>query len=359
MLLQYRCVALAVTLVQPRTSPCCMTLVDASLNDDAFVAERLAVLPPLGNSGPLLAGEASALASRRKQVRRKPDARVRLFALYGVADSSTSLRKWVSTSPMWLETRLLEVPGHGYRSEEALPPCAARRNDPVTADALARQRAVWVSGLADEMVPILRASPGSYAILGFSFGALLMYELCLELQHRGVPPPLVLIASGRGAPHAITFSTERMAAVQGYDDEAVLAYFATAFGVSTKRIAPSVRSRAAALFRCGALMGSVHVGESYDTKDASNLWDDITKPVEHAAGVPRVPCPVLGLAGSGDTCWPPHLVQRWADVSDDFKYTEVAVEHQALMNAPEAMLVAFAEVAQRAMQRAKKCTRSK
>ena len=211
----------------------------------AALADKLA-LPTLGTS-PLLAGEAKAV-QRGKKIALKPDANVRLLALYGVGDQSTSLRTWVSKAPAWCETRLLELPGHGYRADEPLPPCAARRDAPVPPSALEEQRAAWVASLADEVAPLLDQP---YAFYGFSFGALLLYELCLELDRRGAPPPLALVASGRGAPHAVSFSRQRLADVQSYSDEQVLEYFATAFGLSSEKIAPSVRERAASLFaRC-------------------------------------------------------------------------------------------------------------
>ena len=234
----------------PRTVPVIANANDWYAKDASF----LDGLPPLGEDGPLLAGEAKA-ALRGKKVVRKPDARVRLFCLYGVADSSTSLRKWISSAPEWLEVRLLELAGHGYRADEELPLCAERVLDapPSTGATLALQRDAWVCALADEVESLLAAQPdGSpYALYGFSFGALLSYELCRELAKRGSPAPLALVTSGRGAPHAVTFSTGRLGEVQTMSEEEVLAYFGTAFGVKVEKIAPSVRPRAAALFRCG------------------------------------------------------------------------------------------------------------
>ena len=104
------------------------------------LADKLATL----GTSPLLAGEAKAV-QRGKKIALKPDANVRLLALYGVGDQSTSLRTWVSKAPAWCETRLLELPGHGYRADESLPPCAARRDAPVPPSALEEQRAAWVA----------------------------------------------------------------------------------------------------------------------------------------------------------------------------------------------------------------------
>ena len=304
------------------------------------LADKLA-LPTLGTS-PLLAGEAKAV-QRGKKIALKPDANVRLLALYGVGDQSTSLRTWVSKAPAWCETRLLELPGHGYRADESLPPCAARRDAPVPPSALEEQRAAWVASLADEVAPLLDQP---YAFYGFSFGALLLYELCLELNRRGAPPPLALVASGRGAPHAVSFSRQRLSDVQSYSDEQVLEYFATAFGLSSEKIAPSVRERAASLFRCGALLGALPVGTDYELDGAHDLWDDVDVPLAHASDVPRVVCPVLSLAGDRDRCWPDSLVARWRDVAPD-AYRGIVFEetaHQALMTSPAARHEVYAEL---------------
>ena len=188
-----------------------------------LMAERLAVLPRLGDAQSLLIGEKKA-EQRRKQVLRKPDARVRLFAMYGVADSANSMRKWASAAPDWLEVRILELPGHGYRADEELPPCAARLQEPVENSVLDQQRKELIEGLASEVQAVQQrdddASPCCCAFLGFSFGALLAYELVRELQRRDpASPPLALFALGRGAPHAVTLSNQRIAELQEYDDE--------------------------------------------------------------------------------------------------------------------------------------------
>ena len=321
------------------------------------LADTLA-LPRLGTSA-LLVGEAKA-AERGKKSPLKPDASVRLFALYGVGDQSTSLRKWVAKAPPWCEVRLLELPGHGYRADEALPPCAARLQTPVAAAELEAQRAAWVSSLASEVEPLIEDAP--YALYGFSFGALLLYELSRELERRGAPRPLTLVAAGRGAPHAVSFSSERLDDVQTYEDERVLEYFATAFGLDAAKIAPSQRERAAALFRCGALLGAVPVGSGYELDGAADLWDDVDAPIAYASTVPPAACPVLSLAGSLDRCWPPPTVAKWADVAPHLLgYRSVVLEgtaHQALMCAEEARREVFGEVLLKAREMDQRRARS-
>ena len=142
-------------------------------------------LAALGDS-PLLAGEAKA-AERGRRVNNRPDARVRLFLLYGIGDSTTSMRKWGSKAPPWLEVRAIEVPGHGYRADEALPLYSERNLDtPLSKAQLEQLRSDWVRAIADDMQPLL-GSHTSYAIYGFSLGALIAYELCRELERRGAP----------------------------------------------------------------------------------------------------------------------------------------------------------------------------
>ncbi len=132
----------------------------------------------------------------------------------------------------------------------------------------------------------------------------------------------------------------------------MLDYFATAFGIDANRIAPSVRPRAASLFRCGALLGAVHVGAPYNTDGAHNLWDDIHLEVAHAERPPKLTCPVVSLSGSEDVCWPPRLVSRWADVAGEggSRHVEFAgLEHQPLMNDKGAMREVSEELARLAL----------
>ena len=52
-------------------------------------------------------------------------------------------------------------------------------------------------------------------------------------------------AQRRDSPQWQAAERQRLADVQSYSDEQVLEYFATAFGLSSEKIAPSVRERAA------------------------------------------------------------------------------------------------------------------
>jgi hypothetical protein len=97
----------------------------------------LARLRPLGPAGPALPGEEKAAS--RGCCAPKPDARARLFVFYGVADVAMSTQSWVRSAPAWVEARLVDFPGHGFRSHEPLPACAAGGH-PLDEAAIAAQR---------------------------------------------------------------------------------------------------------------------------------------------------------------------------------------------------------------------------
>jgi surfactin synthase thioesterase subunit len=84
-----------------------------------------------------------------------------------------------------------------------LPACANPSEARLDEAEIARQRAALVSQLADEIGAAAGEQP--YALYGFSFGAMLMYGVCLELSTRG-RPPLLLCTAGRGAAHAATLT---------------------------------------------------------------------------------------------------------------------------------------------------------
>ena len=135
----------------------------------------------------------------------KPDARVRLFILYGVADVSMSTEPWIRSAPDWLECRLIDLPGHGFRSKESLPPCATTNANGLDESKLTNERQALVDQLTDEIITAAEGKP--FALYGFSFGALLMYGVSLSLQKRGATnQPICLCVAGRGAPHCMAIS---------------------------------------------------------------------------------------------------------------------------------------------------------
>ncbi|TMQ90976.1 thioesterase [Actinomadura soli] len=107
---------------------------------------------------------------------------LRLFCVPYAGGSTAVYRAWRPAVPGWMELCPVELPGRGHRIAE--PPLA-------TLDALVH-----------EICAAVAARPGGrYALLGHSLGALLAFEAARVLQARGLPP-LMLVVSGHGAPHA-------------------------------------------------------------------------------------------------------------------------------------------------------------
>ena len=108
--------------------------------DGAVIAQLASKLPALGPSQPSMPGEERGAKQASKCFVPKADARVRLFCLYGVADSAMSIEPWIRGAPEWLEVRLVDFPGE----------CACNRATPLhlrrlhlTAGADALPCAVW------------------------------------------------------------------------------------------------------------------------------------------------------------------------------------------------------------------------
>ena len=84
--------------------------------------------PSLGSSI-ALPGEGAARPATRPRL--KPDAKLRLFAFYGMGGFSLSLSSWWQNAPAWLEVRPIELPGHGWREAEPLPLSPGSVSDPL------------------------------------------------------------------------------------------------------------------------------------------------------------------------------------------------------------------------------------
>lgn len=307
-------------------------------------AGLLSPLPSLGPS-PLLPGEEAANAkyanskySMNPPIR--PEAKVRLLALYGMGGFSMSMRDWHASAPKppdWLEVRLLELPGHGFRAEEALPPCSAA--GPFDGEALLAQRTALASALAEEIA--LAAGEAPFALYGFSYGAILMYEVArlLPATHQ----PEVLCVAGRGAPHAFVLSRSRCEEYTAAPTDSVLD-LQGGLGLSAAQVPAHMRPRAAALFRSGMLLGALPPGEPAPPADVD---------FHHAAfaeTVPRVPdgLPVLAVTSAGDTVWPAKLSARWVDVAASGAFRGLTlgdVPHEKLMNHAQTLAAVFGEVA--------------
>lgn len=334
---------------------------------DTRISDQLPHLPPLGTCPSALKGEEAEVGRRagRSNVTAgdkysKPDARVRLFCFYGVADSAVSLRKWVSSAPHWLEARVVELPGHGYLTD-GLPSCSKQVSEPRSISDIEEQRHGLVKSLADQVEPLLVNKSGEhvpYSFYGFSFGALNAYLLCQELKTRNIPPPVVLFACGRGAPHVMPYCTQLQRDMQLWNDEEMLNYVETRLGLMTSNIQDNRRERMASLLRCGMLFSCIYVGEE-PTKDktpnlgdsADILWDEDDRPVPFAQNAPVLDCSVVSITGSRDTTWPPRLVGRWRDVSGrHYQHCCFDLAHAQLMNSEQTRDLVFDELLARLLR---------
>ena len=337
--------------------------VDGFSTIDNDVQRISAHLPPLGKCPSVLKGEEAEVGRRRKGRARgtasekynKPDARVRLFCFYGVADSAVSMRRWISAAPHWLETRVVELPGHGYLTD-GLPSCSEQVSVPLSVCNIEEQRYEFVKALADQVEPLLVNESGRYvpySFYGFSLGALNAYLLCQELHERRVPPPLALFACGRGAPHVIPYCAELQRDMQLWDDEQMLEYVETRLGLMTSNIQDDRKNRMASLFRCGMLFSCIFAGEEPTNDKKQDLggsvdipWDEDDKPVPFAEDAPVLNCNVVSITGSQDTTWPPPLVERWRDVSgSNHRHYCFDMAHAQLMNSEQTRKVVFDELA--------------
>ena len=179
--------------------------------------KRVAPLQRLGDSD-LLPGEVIGSELPRNADPRKPEAKLRLIALYGSGYDASAFDAWKQQAPEWLELRVLELPGHGTREIEGLwgigTPCFAddALSDEEIACKIHVEREEFIRSLADAILPLTTlktataaeaAQPAPYALYGFSSGAFFSYLLSLELMRRQATLPVRVFASGRGAPHCV------------------------------------------------------------------------------------------------------------------------------------------------------------
>ena len=109
-------------------------------------------------------------------------ARLRLFCLPHAGSGATAYQAWRRDLPNFVEVCALRLPGREARlSERSLSDSRI----------LCEDIAEVVAGECD--IP--------YAIFGHSMGALLAYELALNLRDKGVPPPEGVFLSGRIGAH--------------------------------------------------------------------------------------------------------------------------------------------------------------
>ena len=305
--------------------------IDANCDAAAFIHTAL---PALGDDGFRLPGEERL--GRDVCTITKPQARARLICLNGIADISAKFDPMRTAAPSWLEVRLVDLPGHGCRakggtSTEGLPPCASPQTSGGAAHALPATLAVLVSDLVNDLQPLIKPSVADvtsapYALLGFSFGAQIMYHVSLEIQRRGLRLPFLLIAAGRQPPHCVVLPPALQSRLLTCPDEGVLQFVQQSMRVAVPHIAHApMRARVAALYRVGILLNSVFAGELPNDAPifTSSIWDGAAP--HYAVGVAPIPCPILTLSSHADHLARPHHVARWSDLV----LADGAVEHLA------------------------------
>ena len=363
-----------------------------SFDSASFEAAVASLYPPLGSAAgsgeapPLLPGEERSASLRTLH---RPHARVRLIAIAGMADFAARLQSLADGAPAWLEVRLLDLPGHGGRSQkmtrEGLPPCAFP-HQPVAADEAAPEgagdaaatiaataTASLVSRLVDELWPLLvctgpadeppaaeRGADSSshrwvpYALFGYSLGSLLAYYIERELARRGAPPPLLLVVVGRTAPHCVTLPPHVVQHLRTCDDRSVVDFIQEklCLPVPSPAVGNLAFTRAAALYRCGILLGAAHAGTIAGSALAASpcLYDEGASPT-HATEPPKVGCPIVALSGALDTVARAPLVSRWAEVAPDgqqFRHATVpGASHIDLRESPAVNRAVYEQLAER------------
>lgn len=112
---------------------------------------------------------------------RRQSAQFRLFCFHYAGGGGSIFRSWVKYLPEEIDVVAVQLPGRENRMDEPL----VHSMDLVT------------TPLADALPPLLDKP---YAFFGHSTGALIGFELARVLRRRGLPQPLLLIASGQDAP---------------------------------------------------------------------------------------------------------------------------------------------------------------
>ena len=226
---------------------------------------------------------------------------MRLFVLYGMGGFGVSLAPWYKAAPDWIEVRVIELPGHGWRASEPLPfapgsdsdpslfvstPLASEavaRDEPQTSEgngrthssvdadtpgtrlttaALAAARSVIICHLVDAIAPF---TDQPYAIYGFSNGAQIGYLMTLEIEARGLPPPRRLFCACRGAPHILRYSAQQLLRFFGMSDDETIAWAEDAgvLAPAAERHGIKVNPRFGVVSRAGVI-GMLSVGETGD-----------------------------------------------------------------------------------------------
>ncbi|MFC5290092.1 thioesterase II family protein [Actinokineospora guangxiensis] len=190
----------------------------------------------------------------------------RLLCLPPAGAAARAFLRW--DLPDWVEIVPVELPGRGSRFAE--PPRAVLHE------------------LLDAVRPAFRAAAadGPYAVFGHSLGALVGYELAVDMQDEGIPP-LCLLPAGAGAPHLPARSR-----TGSMDDATLRAHLARLGGTPPEVLASDEMMR----LLLPVLRADLRVAESYEPRTGTPLScpitvfagaDDLEAPVEDATAWAR------------------------------------------------------------------------
>lgn len=189
----------------------------------------------------------------------------RLLCLPPAGGTARAFLDW--DLPGWVSVVPVELPGRGTRFAE-----------PPRAD---------LDGLLDAVRPAFReaASAGPYAVFGHSLGALVGYELALDMEAEGLRP-LCLLPAGAGAPHLPARSRT------GAMDDATLRAHLARLGGTPPEVLASDELMALLL---PVLRADLRVAEVYRPRTGAPLS-----------------CPVTVFAGADDEEAPVEDTTAWA-----------------------------------------------
>lgn len=125
-------------------------------------------------------------------VKNNPFATLRMFCFSYSGAGANAYREWAGAPFEHVEIAAVQLPGRETRMREA---------------AFTDVRPL-VATLVRELAPYLKGKP--FLFFGHSMGALVSYELTLELRRQGLPLPRALFLSGRRGPDAVAESRDRM-----------------------------------------------------------------------------------------------------------------------------------------------------
>lgn len=344
-----------------------------------YTRQTMHELPQLGAS-PLLLGEAAADSSTRTAAGvptptqrhakdgswTKPTAVLRLVVMYGMGGFSISMREWWREAPPWLEVRCLEVPGHGFLSEQPLPlmagsPTEMQPDPPTELAHIATARDKLIRAFVDELEPLLRG--GKTALFGFSNGAMVAYLITVELQRRRVAAaastslaatpvelPLHLFVAGRAAAHRLASATAEQVLEQTQMSDEQMVAWATRIGVLAPGQRPVNGAHFAALCRSDYPIGVLEAGTRPpgDPGSAVPAANERFDEGRFTSDAQQVACPLTAILSDGDQMWPCDVHQKHWGALAAGTFTPVKVRgvpHEKLSVAPEARHAVFAALA--------------